>query len=512
MAYARDGSVLEQKPELIVFPRHTNDVRKLMRFAWQLAEKGHKLPVTVSGAGGDVTGGTLSKGAIIDMSRHMDNVYEYDAKQKLLRVQPGASAAAVQSALRLGGTTLPALDETTSETVGGAIGNDTGGYLSGSMGMMRDWVSQLEVVLDNGEVMQTGPISKREFNKLRGTQGRVGDIYRGIDTVLEDHKDLITDLAKSDLIDRSGYPGIANVRQKGGGIDLTPLFVGSQGTLGVVVETILKTEFIPKEPQAAALFFDSVEQAHDAADDLASTRPSALEYYDGRFFHEASAQGKTYQWLGEIAGAPAAIVWVSYHSFGARSGKKNFKKLAKLAVKYDATLYTSADHDYESMLSLRGMIDYIDTPSSHIDHGALRLMDGMHVPAAQFDQFMTGLRKLETSLHMTLPLEGSLLAGLYRIHPTLSMRRVSDKQKVFKLLDELTKLTAACGGALIGVGGEGRLLSRFARSQWDEEYTAMMDEIRAVFDPHNILNPETKRSHELKTLVSQLSSDNPSKK
>ena len=283
-AYARDGSVLEQRPELIVFPRNTNDVRKLMRFAWQLAEKGHKLPVTVSGAGGDVTGGALSTGAMIDMSRHMDEVFEYDAKQKLLRVQPGASAAAIQSALRLNGTTLPALDETTSETLGGAIGNDTGGYLSGSMGMMREWASQLEVVLDNGEVMQTGPISKREFSKLRGSQGRVGDIYRGVDTILEDHKDLIADLAKQDLVDRSGYPGIVDVRQRGGGIDLTPLFVGSQGTLGVVVEAIVKTEFIPKEPQAAALFFGSVEQAHDAADDLASTNPSALEYYDGRFF------------------------------------------------------------------------------------------------------------------------------------------------------------------------------------------------------------------------------------
>ncbi len=510
-AYARDGSVLTQKPEFVVFPRNTNDVRKMMRFAWQLAEKGHKLPITISGGGGDVTGGSLSKGAIMDMSRHMDAIFEYEPKQKLLRLQPGASAAAIQSALRLHGTMMPSLDESTSETLGGAIGNDTGGYLSGDMGTMREWVSQLEVVLDNGEVLQTGRISKRELNKLRGTQGRVGDIYRGIDTVLEDHKDLLAQLAKNDISDRSGYPGIVDVVGKGGSVDLTPLFVGAQGTLGVVVEAIVKSEFTPKEPRAAALFFPSSEQARDAADELAATGPSALEYYDGRFMAEANAQGKTYQWLGEIAKAEA-VVWLSYHSFNARQLKKHFKKLAKLSDKYDATLVTSDEHDFESMLTLRSLPDFIDTPHGQVDHGALRLLDGMYVPSERFEQFVQGLAEIEKKLHMTLPYEGSLLSMNFRVHPTLSMRKVGDKQKVFKLLDELASLVEANNGALIGVGGEGRMLARFARQSWDEEYTQMMDEIRDVFDPHRILNPEAKKSHELKTLVGMLSGENPKKR
>lgn len=512
-AYAHDGSVLTQKPEFVVYPRNVNDVRKIMRFAWQLAEKGHKLPVTVSGGGGDVTGASLSKGTIIDMSRHMDQIFEYDAKQKLLRLQPGASAAAIQSALRLHGTLVPSLDETTTETLGGAIGNDTGGYLSGSMGTMRQWVSQLEVVLDNGEILQTGRISKRELNKLRGVTGRVGDIYRGIDTVLEDHKELLDELAKTkeDIADRSGYPGIVSVRGKGGSIDLTPLFLGAQGTLGVVVEAIIKAEFTPKEPVAAALFFTKASDARDAADELAATDPSALEYYDGRFFTEAGSQGKTFQWLGDV-GKAGAVIWMSYHSFNQRWIKKSLKKLTKIADKYEANLVTSNDHDFESMLSLRSMPEFVDTPSGVVDHGAVPLLDGVYVPSTHFEQFVKNLSKLEKSLHMTLPLEGSLLSSTFRVHPTLNMRKVSDKQKVFKLLDELTNLVESHDGALVGVGGEGRLLGRFARRSWDEEYEQMMEEIRKVFDPFGILNPEAKQAHELKTLVGMLSSSNPKKK
>lgn len=510
-AYAHDGSILTQKPEFVVFPRNTNDVRKIMRFAWQLAEKGHKLPVTVSGGGGDVTGGSLSKGTIMDMSRHMDSIFEYDAKQKLLRLQTGASSAAILSALRLHGTLIPGLDSSTNETLGGAISNDTGGYLSGSMGTMREWVSQLEVVLDNGEVLQTGRVSKRELNKLRGTGGRVGDIYRGIDTILEDHKALLDELDKTGIDDRSGYPGIIDVSGKGGSLDLTPLFLGAQGTLGVVVEAIVKAEFTPKEPQAIALFFTKAEKARDVADELAATDPSALEYYDGRFLVEANSQGKTFQWLGEV-GKAEAVIWLSYHSFNPRQIKKNLKRLEKLADSHGAVMVKSVDYDYESLLSLRTLPTYVDTPSSHVDHGAVPLFDGLYVPSARFEQFVNGVADIEKKLHMTLPIEGSLLASTYRIHPTLSMRKVSDKQKVFKLLDELNALVIDNGGALVGLGSEGRLLGRFARSAWDEEYSQMMDEIRAVFDPYNILNPEAKRSHELRTLVGMLSSTNPTKK
>lgn len=510
-AYAYDGSVLTQKPEFVVFPRSINDVRKMMRFAWQLAEKGHKLPVTVSGGGGDVTGASLSRGAIIDMSRHMDAIYEYDAKQKLLRLQPGASATAVQSALRLHGAMIPGLDEATTETLGGAIGNDSGGYLSGSMGTMRQWVSQLEIVLDNGEVLQTGRISKRELNKLRGVPGRIGDIYRGINTVLEDYKELISQYAKTDVADRSGYPGIFKVQGSGGSIDLTPLFVGAQGTLGIVAEVIAKAEFTPKDPVAAALFFPKAEKARDAADELAATEPSALEYYDGRFLAEANAQGKTYQWLGDV-GKPGAMTWVSYHSFNQRWIKRSLRKLDKIAQKFGATVVSSQQHDYQSLLSLRALPDYLDAPSGQADQGAVSLLNGLYIPSTHFEQFMKGLAKIEKSLRMTLPIEGSLLSSTFQVHPTLSMRKVSDKQKIFKLIDELNALVRSHGGALVGIGGEGRLLGRFAHGDWEKEYAQLMEDVRSVFDPYGILNPDAKKAHQLKTLVGMLSGANPKKK
>jgi FAD/FMN-containing dehydrogenase len=86
-ALGRDMGVLEITPEMAVYPRVTSDIRKVARFSWQLAEKGHVLPITIRGNGSDQTGGAIGKGISIVTPAHMNTVFELDPKQKLVRLQ-----------------------------------------------------------------------------------------------------------------------------------------------------------------------------------------------------------------------------------------------------------------------------------------------------------------------------------------------------------------------------------------------------------------------------------------
>ena len=89
--FSTDRSFLKMQPELVVYPRFNEDIQKIMRFSWQLAEKGHIFGVTARGYGGSTDGSSIGKGIILDISRHLDKVKELDLRAKTVQVQAGAN-------------------------------------------------------------------------------------------------------------------------------------------------------------------------------------------------------------------------------------------------------------------------------------------------------------------------------------------------------------------------------------------------------------------------------------
>lgn len=505
---SHDGSVLERTPEMAVYPRTTNDIRKVLRFSWQLAEKGHGLPVTVRGAGTDPTGAAIGRGLSLVTTRYMNRVFEYDSKQKLLRLQPGASVESVENSLRLHGAAVPPFIDGQG-TVGGEIATNHSGRMTAKYGRVSDWVDKLEIVLDDGEVIQTGRVNKRDLSKRKGWQGREGDIYRGIDAVLEDHAELIASIKSGDYIPQGGYPGIADVKTKDGSIDLAPLFIGSQGTLGVITETILKTTFLPAKTARAAVAFKSAETARDTLDALIALTPAYVEYYDGRLLTQAIAEGNSYEWLKDFPGV-GAVVLFGFDEFNERIRQRQMKKTLKLLHKLgdEVVVATTDAYDEAIIEAVRHIVSPTAASTLHADRVAPPLVEGFFVPQARLEDFLQALAALEAALHVELPLYGSPITGHFSVRPTLSLHKVGDKQKVFKIIDQLNALLVQFDGELVAGGNEGRLLSRFVRANWSEEYEQMVGEIKRVFDPYNILNPDVKAPIELRDLVAQLRSDN----
>jgi len=508
-AVSKDAGVLMAKPDVVIYPRVTNDVRKVARFAMQLAEKKHVLGVVVRGNGSDITGGGIGKGVTLVFNRHMNKIFEYDSKQKLIRLEPGTNIRTVQAALGLHGASIPALDENDPGTVGGAVATDAAGALSATSGTMRQWVDRLEVVLDSGDVLQTGKISRKQLETIKGQPGRIGDIYRGIDTILEENAELIDLMRKENFPDTSGYPGIADVVGKGGSFDLTPLFIGSQGTLGIVVEMILRADFAPKNPAVISAVFASLQDARDAADELSRLKPTVLVYYDGTYIKTALDSGKQYAWIDEKIGDYGASLEIEFHGFSNHKRLSALKKASKILQKYACSFATSQDITHLDELRIaRHSVALVGLPPDHNDRSAPLLSGGFYVNPQRFEEFSKELLTLGESLHVEVPIYGSVLRSVYQIRPTVSLQKTADKQKLLKLLDQLTALVSKYDGTIVSSGAEGRLLSRFARAGWSEEYETMMDGIKDVFDPHGILNPGVKQRVELRELIAMLRSDN----
>ena len=501
-ALSTDASVLHMTPEMAVYPRLTSDIRKVARFSWQLAEKGHVLPITARGQGTDPTGGAIGKGIMIVLPAHMNRIFELDAKQKLVRLQPGVSGKTLNEALGLQGMAIPAISDIDG-TVGGMLATNASSSLSGKYGTIGNWTGQLEVVLANGDVLQTGRISKRELNKRKGMQTFEGEIYRAIDGLIEDNRQLIDEKVAGGVRDNAGYGTITDVKQKDGSFDLTPLILGSQGTLGIISEVIMKTEFLSAHKSVAVISFASAETARDVADQLVKFEPAYLEYFDGSFFEMAAAVGKTYDFYKRGDFIPEAVVLVGFNDFSDRSNMKRLKKIEKMLQNEGIHVTATHGDEADELLAIRAVTTFVASPAAK-GASAPPLFDGAYVPGERFEDFSKSLKQLADKHAMVLPIHYRVMERLVFTRPTLHLHKVGDKQKVFKMLDEYANLVTQLGGSLVGDGGEGRVKALFAQKQLDDDVRELYASIKAVFDPYGILNPGVKQPAELRQLVSHL--------
>jgi FAD/FMN-containing dehydrogenase len=287
--FSHDTSILQVTPSVVVYPANENDVRKTARFCWQLAERGKILPITPRGGGTDTSGAAIGSGVMMAFTAHMNRILALNPGKEFVTLEPGITFGALQQTLYTHGLFLPPYPASSAyATIGGGLANNSIGEKSVKYGDMRKYVEKLSVVLANGEIIETGPISKRELNRKMGLTSLEGNIYRGIDGLLEENQALLNDersrmRAKHN---RSGY-NLFEVKKKGT-FDLTPLFLGSQGTLGIITEATL--QLIPHNPIAESLHLESqggakaVPVAEDVSvpiDRLADFMSRVNEIYSG---------------------------------------------------------------------------------------------------------------------------------------------------------------------------------------------------------------------------------------
>ncbi len=507
--FSTDASILQVKPAMVIYPRTTNDVRKVARFTWQLAEKGHVMPMTARGSGSDQTGAAIGKGAVIVFPAHMNKILELDSKQKMVRVQPGLNFKSLEETLHTHALFLPPYPASYQySTIGGAIANNTAGEKSLKYGQMRHWVDALEVVLANGEVIQTGRLSRRDVDKKKGLATLEGEIYRAVDGLLADNAEMINTYEQSIQVskDSVGY-ALAGVRKKDGSIDLTPLLVGSQGTLGIVTEAIIKAA--PYSPHASLLVaaFDSLDTAIDAIEALRPLGPSALEMVDKHLLEFVAKNNgvKNYQAVvGEEAPIPEILLFIEFDDQKDGQREKHVKKAIKLLQPITSGAVVAGDPDEQQKLwgirhSAAAVVNY--------DQGgraALPIIEDGIVPFTAFRNFVSDVYELFTKNHLEVAIWGHAGDANIHLQPLLDLRKTADRQKVFKVMDEYYKLVLKYGGSIAAEHNDGRLRAPYVAAQVGQELADVYEQVKKAFDPHGTLNPGVKTGTTLKDVAALL--------
>lgn len=492
--FSTDASVLLLTPAVVVYPRNENDVRKTARFTWQLAERGRVIPITARGSGTDLSGAALGNGIILAFPAHMHKILEFDSKSGVVTVEPGINYAKLQQTLHTHERFLPPYPASIEySTIGGAVANNSSGEKSIRYGDTREYVRSLRVVLANGEVIETSRLNKREFAKKLGLATFEGEIYRAMDALLEENQELIDKTALGVTKNTAGYD-LKDIKRRDGSFDLTPLIVGSQGTLGIVTEVSLETEPYTPNPLLIMAHFDDLEKAQAAVLELRGLPelPSAIEMVDGQLLQVVDKLNPNLLKDAVEKPFPRVALLIEFDAPGERTQKKLLKKVQKLLDRLGTGHHVA--HEQAEQERLWKVRQASSAVVAHSEGGlkALPIIEDGIVPPERLREYIEGLYAIFTRNRLQPAIWGHAGDGHLHVQPFLDLSQVGDRQKVFKLMEEHVSLLLSLGGSISGGHGEGRLRAPYVSKQFGPELYAVFQKVKQIFDPYGTLNPGVK--------------------
>lgn len=492
--FSTDGGIFSVTPNLVVYPQNEKDVRKTARFTWQLAERGRVIPITARGLGTDQAGAAIGNGIVMVFPAHMNRILELDGKSGQVTIEPGINYGKLQQTLHTHGRFLPPFPSSMEfSTVGGAIANNAGGEKSIKYGSTKHYVRSLRVVLANGEIIDTRRLSKRELSKKMGLATFEGEIYRSLDALFEDSKQLIESMALDVTKNSAGY-NLIDVKRKDGSFDLTPLFVGSQGTLGIVTEAVLSTEAHNPNTTLIAAFFDDLSIAEEVIADLRNLpdMPSAIEIVDEHLLNFLDSHYPNQ--LRGIVDKPfhKLVALIEFDNANARTQKRLTKKAQKILSKNQINyVVETEEHSKEKLWKIRHSAAAV---ISHAEGNlkSLPIIEDGIVPTDRFNDYIKGVYALFEKYNLKAALWGHAGNANLHMQPFLDLGQVGDRQKVFKLAEEYYDMVISMGGSTSGEHSDGRLRAPFLPRLYGQEVYELLQKVKQVFDPYNTLNPGVK--------------------
>ena len=500
--FSTDASVFKILPNVIIYPMHTTDVRKIVKFSYQLALKGKILPITARGMGTDQSGAAIGEGLLLVFPAHLNKLLELNTKTGEVTVEPGLNYGKLQQVLLTHDLFIPVSPASIEySTIGGAIANNAGGDRSLKYGKTLSYVKSLKVVLSNGDLIETKRISKRELSKKMGQSNFEGEIYRSIDRLIEENFQTIDNMNPRVSKNSSGY-NIDLVKQKDGSFDLTPLIVGSQGTLGIITEATLLT--MPRRPKTS-LTIASLGSLGELTEVLEFIKKlpeiaSAVELVDDKLL--SLVKNNHPNLLKNIFANEFSrfVLLVEFDNPSERLRTGLTKKLTQYLQSNSISFETSVDpirieEFWKFRRSATAVIGYQDGLAK-----PLPIIEDGIVPIEKLTIFIESLYFLFSQNDLPIYIHGHAGDGHLHLQPSLNLNKVGDRQKVFKVMIEYYNLIKQLGGSISAEHGDGRIRAPFLYSQYGAQDYKLLTNIKKIFDPQDILNTGVKFTDNLESL------------
>lgn len=435
-AYSFGGIIFKENwiPDLILLPEKTEQISKILKLANE-----NNIPITPRGSGTSLSGGALTPfgGIVLDLSK-MNRILKIDIENNLVVLEPGVICDELNEILKNYGYFFPPDPGSSSvATIGGMVANNAGGVQAFKYGVTQNYILSLEVVLPDGDIINLG-----------------------------------TDVLKS----VSSY-------------NIKDLFIGSEGTLGIISKITLKIRPLPKYRKAGLFIFDDVNKIQEAAIDIRKEGivPNLLEFM-GKTILKAV---KEYMG-GEFQDFPSGYVLLaevdgdSHHSV-----EETFSKVFDLIIQKKPIFSKIAKDDNERDRLIKARKANLPAvsrikPTVCVEDCTIKITDFAKV-IKEIEKIPEKIEAKHLKVAVISHMEGNL-------HPKFLFNE-NDQQDLIefqKAMDYLyNKIIIPVGGSLTGEHGIGKVKTPYLESEHGKKVIDLMIKIKELFDPKGILNPGT---------------------
>ncbi|HRN96661.1 MAG TPA: FAD-binding oxidoreductase [Candidatus Levybacteria bacterium] len=506
--YSHDTSLYEIVPQVIVFPKNREDIKKLVEFVSLKKKDYPNLSLTARSAGTDMSGGAINNSIIVDFTRYFTDIGEIN--ETGTSVEPGVYYRNFEKKTLRHGLLLPSYPASRQIcALGGMVNNNSGGERTLRYGKTIDYVKNIRMVLSDGNEYQFGRISKEKLAEKMQQRDFEGRIYKQMYQLIENNYDLIKS-AKPAVSKNSTAYNIWDVWDREY-FDLSKIFVGAQGTLGINTRTTVTLVPRLKRYGLLVIYVNDIKVLPHLIQDVLKHSPVSFEAFDDetlklaiRFMPQfARVLGVVgtfkmgMQFLPNLIrfatkGIPKFTLLVEFDGKSAREIREKVHALKESLGIYVVRLEAvESEAKAKQYFTIRRESFNLLRKNVKDKHTAPFIDDFIVRPEYLVDFFPRLTEILDRNeIHSTLA--GHMGDGNFHIIPLMEIEKESEREKIEKVQQEVQDLVLEYKGSISAEHNDGMVRGPFIKQMYGQEMFEIFKEVKNIFDPDNIFNPHKK--------------------